>query len=82
MFARDSDGAFITLEFSRLSCDVVTDDYAPVSSGLSGYVKKIPTRYRVRCDDNRWRRVYCTIYGNSGTLWINKDGQQVVVDLR
>jgi hypothetical protein len=81
MFARDSDGAFITLEFSRLSMDVATDAYAPISPSSSGYGKKIPTRYRVRCDDNRWRRVYCMIYSNSGTLWINKDGQKVVVDL-
>ena len=40
----------------------------------SGYGSAIPTRYMVRfCGEksNPWRRVYCTIFSNSGTLWVN-----------
>lgn len=37
----------------------------------TGYGKRIPTEYMVRFN-GRWRRVYCCIYSNSGTLYIGK----------
>lgn len=37
----------------------------------SGYGAKIPTQYMVKFN-NRWRRVYCKIYSNIGTLYIGK----------
>lgn len=42
---------------------------AGLSYTASGYGAKIPTQYRVRWL-GRWRRVYCRIYSNSGTLYI------------
>ena len=42
----------------------------------SGYGAKIPTRYMVKVNkENRWRRVYCIIYSNCGSLYviINKE---------
>ena len=36
----------------------------------SGYGKRIPTRWVVRVE-NRWRRVYCCIYSNAGTCYID-----------
>ena len=43
------------------------------SAGLlylkTGYGKKIPTEYMVHYK-NRWRRVYCCVYSNSGSLYI------------
>lgn len=37
----------------------------------SGYGSKIPTEYMVNVN-GKWRRVYCKIYSNSGTLFIGK----------
>lgn len=37
----------------------------------SGYGARIPTRYMVRFN-GRWRRVYCAIYSNIGSLFIGK----------
>lgn len=36
-----------------------------------GYGKRIPTQYMVKFN-GKWRRVYCRIYSNSGTLYIGK----------
>lgn len=35
----------------------------------SGYGKRIPTEHVVRLD-GRWRRVYCCIFSNSGTCYV------------
>ena len=35
----------------------------------SGYGKRIPTEYVVRLN-NRWRRVYCCVFSNSGTCYV------------
>jgi len=35
----------------------------------SGYGRRIPLTYMVRWN-NRWRRVYCCIFSNSGTCYI------------
>ena len=37
----------------------------------SGYGARIPTEHMVRVG-GRWRRVYCYIYSNSGTLYIGR----------
>lgn len=42
---------------------------AGLSFTASGYGEKIPTEYMVKWR-NRWRRVYCRIFSNSGTLYI------------
>ena len=47
----------------------------------SGYGAKIPTRHMVRTVDQKWRRVYCTIYSNIGTLWIVQHGEKIIVDI-
>jgi len=35
----------------------------------SGYGRKIPTPYMIKFN-NRWQRVYCCIFSNSGSLYI------------
>lgn len=40
---------------------------------MSGYGAQIPTRHMVRWE-NRWRRVYVAVWGNSGTAYIGKPG--------
>ena len=44
---------------------------AGISYTASGYGARIPTRYMIKYN-GRWRRVYCIIYNNSGTLFIGK----------
>lgn len=38
----------------------------------TGYGERIPTQYMVQVR-NRWRRVYCYLISNSGTLFIGKN---------
>lgn len=47
----------------------------------SGYGARVPTEYMIKVD-GRWRRVYCRIYSNNGTLFIGKkhDGSAVVTE--
>lgn len=44
----------------------------------SGYGRKIPTFTKVKAKGadgrERWYRVYCTIYSNNGTCWIDRKG--------
>lgn len=48
----------------------------------SGYGRKIPTQYMVHLN-GKWRRVYCAIFSNSGTLYIGeyfkKTGEVITV---
>lgn len=49
----------------------------------SGYGKRIPTPYMVKFN-GKWRRVYCCIYSNSGTLYIGKltaKGESIIVQI-
>lgn len=49
-----------------------------LSYTASGYGSRIPTSRQVLYG-NRWRRIYCTIYSNSGTCWIVVNGVRHVV---
>jgi hypothetical protein len=40
----------------------------------TGYGKKIPTYYKVLFE-NKWRRVYCCIYSNSGICYIIRNNK-------
>lgn len=44
----------------------------------TGYGSRIPTEYMIWVD-GRWRRVYCIIYSNSGTLFIGKKYDQTAI---
>jgi hypothetical protein len=47
----------------------------------SGYGSRVPTAYMVEVN-GKWRRVYCKIYSNIGTLYIGKNIQSgCIVDL-
>ena len=52
-----------------------------LSYTATGYGKKIPTPYMVRTIDNRWRRVYCAIYSNAGTLYVMHGKDRTIVEL-
>jgi len=44
----------------------------------SGYGGKIPTRYQVK-HNNLWKRVYCRIYSNIGTLYIMQGKEKLII---
>ena len=44
----------------------------------TGYGKRIPARLMVKFN-GRWRRVYCCIYSNSGTCYIGKLSDNLIV---
>lgn len=46
----------------------------------TGYGSKIPTEYKIKVN-NRFYRVYCRIYSNSGSLYIIKNKQKLFVDI-
>ena len=46
----------------------------------TGYGKKIPTRHQVK-DGSRWKRVYCCVYSNAGTLYVMRGKSRVHVDV-
>lgn len=45
----------------------------------TGYGAKIPTRYKVYFS-GKWRRVYCRVYSNIGTLYILVAGEKYFVE--
>ena len=44
----------------------------------TGYGAKVPTQYMVKYN-NRWYRVYCAVYGNSGSTYIVSNGDKIKV---
>ena len=57
----------------------VKETECPSNSSRAGYGGKIPTKYMVFID-NKWRRVYCRIYSNIGTLYVLIKGERVIID--
>jgi len=54
---------------------------AGYSYTATGYGRKIPTRYMVQWE-GRWRRVYCCVLSNNGTLYLAKGSEWLcTVDL-
>ena len=47
-----------------------------LSFTASGYGKRIPTEYMVNVD-GRWKRVYCCIFSNSGTCYIESNRKPI-----
>jgi hypothetical protein len=51
-----------------------------LSFTASGYGKKIPTRHMVQLPGSKvWRRVYCCIFSNSGTCYVPKGKDWIVI---
>ena len=46
----------------------------------SGYGSRLHTVYMLRYA-GRTRRIYCTCYGNSGTLFIIVRGERMIIDI-
>ena len=52
------------------SINLIEDIKAPLNPYKTGYGRRIPTQYRVRVFDQKWRRVYVVQYSNAGTAYI------------
>lgn len=76
-----SAGQFVRYRFAVGNPALRIDPVAPRNPYPSGYGGAIPTRYRVRTINQRWRRVYCMNYSNSGTLYIRQQGELIIVDI-
>jgi hypothetical protein len=47
----------------------------------TGYGRKIPTTQMVKLpESNHWRRVYCCIYSNIGTLYVLSGKDWIVIE--
>lgn len=57
------------------------DGNPPRNRSVSGYGNRIPTEYRVKTIDNRWRRVYAICYSNASTLYVWHNKEATIVDL-
>lgn len=45
----------------------------------TGYGKKIQTSRKIRMFGREYR-IYCAIFSNAGTCWINVDGKKVIIE--
>ena len=61
------------------SLNLISEPEAPRNPYVFGYGPKIPTRYKVRVFDQRFRRVYVPQYGNAGTACILYRGEALRV---
>ena len=71
----DSMWDWVTLETKE---DVLWWQAQGLSYTASGYGRKIPTRYKVKYN-NRWYRVYCCIFSNSGTCYIVTKDKDITI---
>jgi hypothetical protein len=72
-----------TLEYNKGSNVMIKELWwqkKGLSYTASGYGKRIPTRYMVE-HNGRWYRVYCCIFGATGTLFIESKGEDIIVDI-
>lgn len=71
--------------FSTEGVPVIDKPMAHHRRGLSftatGYGKRIPTPYMIKYR-GKLRRVYCMIYSNSGTLYIGKLSDNLIVNIQ
>lgn len=51
---------------------------AGLSWTASGYGSRIPTQYMIKFN-GKWRRVYCRVFSNSGTCYIGKGENRMIV---
>ena len=60
----------------------ITKD-TPRHYSATGYGRKIPTDYMLKLQSGRgqrWHRVYCMNYSNSGTLYVLKGGAELILE--
>lgn len=73
-------GEPMSTEAVEIKTDMLWWQEKGLSYTASGYGSKIPTRYKVK-HNNKWKRVYCRIYSNIGTLYIMDKGEKLIVQI-
>jgi hypothetical protein len=71
-------GAFVGMPsgpFTTIQADLI-ETKQPIDRNVSGYGSKRPLPYKVK-NEGRFYRVYCCIYGNSGTCYIMSKGKAI-----
>jgi hypothetical protein len=61
--------------------NIIVTSWTPRNPYAGGFGSRIPTRYKARVFDQRWRRVYIAQWSNAGTTYIEYRGQKFVVNL-
>jgi hypothetical protein len=81
-FARNPDHTLMRIGVSPhdIKTKLLPWQTADLTYTATGYGAKIPTFHMIRIC-NVWRRVYCCIYSNVGTLYVILGGSKIVVDL-
>jgi len=77
MFGAGTNGPYLT-ESVKVKENPLPHHKAGLSFTASGYGARIPTVYMVEWL-KVWRRVYCRIYSNIGTLYIKDKQGRIVV---
>ena len=75
---KNTDNSCFLTERVQHKLDLMRHHKLGLSYTATGYGSKIPTQYMVKYN-NRWHRVYCAIYSNSGTLYIVSNGDKIRV---
>jgi hypothetical protein len=57
----------------------IEDKQAPLNRSETGYGPKIPSRYRVKCSDNRTRRIYAVCYSNAASHYVIVNGRALYI---
>lgn len=81
---RGTTGPFST-ESVEVKIEPMSHHLAGLSYTASGYGSRIPTEYMIKWR-GIWRRVYCRIYSNNGTLYIRvpvsvAESGRIIVDI-
>jgi hypothetical protein len=69
----NTEGNDMAITYGKIR-EAKADRVAPRNPYADGYGPMVPTQYWVRLDTDkptaRWRRVYCAVYGNSGSIYV------------
>ena len=61
--------------------EIIIDGKTPKHNSATGYGNKLPSQVRLRCADNRTRRVYAICQGNTSTAYILYKGERLILDV-
>ena len=74
-----ADGPNLQLDGCEIKTDLLEWQRLGLRYTASGYGPMFPTARKVWYH-GKWRRIYCSIWGNSGTYWIIVDGDKRIVE--
>lgn len=74
-FTQEPNGPFRTIEVEAKERPTWWQKRG-LSYTATGYGRRIPTRFKVKVN-GRWHRVYCCIFSNSGTCYIESGRRPV-----